>query len=87
MRLAGYTQSEPWAENLPEATNGGSIEFDGNLDSVSGTNLETILTSKGYTVVSQLGGEGEGEGEGDGLGGGKGDGLGGGSDVIDRIEN
>ena len=98
MRLAGYTQSEPWAENLPEATNGGSIEFDGNLDSVSGTNLETILTSKGYTVVSQLGGEGEGEGEGDGLGGGKpptdiGDGLGGGlpprdiGDEIDRIEN
>jgi Leucine-rich repeat (LRR) protein len=80
MRLEGYTQSEPWAEKLPEATNGGSIEFDGNLDSVSGTNLETILTSKGYTVVSQLGGKGKGEGEGDGLGGGKpptdiGDGL------------
>jgi hypothetical protein len=51
MTTAGYTASEPWANGMHNAPSGGNIRFDFNPDSASGTNLETILTSKGWTVI------------------------------------
>jgi hypothetical protein len=49
--LAGYTDSEVWANNIYVApTAGGYIDFTDNTDSVSTTNLETILVSKGWNV-------------------------------------
>lgn len=51
-KLIGYTASEGWATKAAVNTNT-SIYFANNLDSVSGTNLETILiTQKNWTVVS-----------------------------------
>jgi hypothetical protein len=50
MTTAGYTASEPWANGMHTAPSGGTIGFIGNIDSASGTNLETILTNKGWTV-------------------------------------
>ncbi len=50
MTTAGYTASEPWANGIHTAPSGGHIYFSNNIDSVSGTNLETILTNKGWTV-------------------------------------
>ncbi len=50
MTLSGYTASEPWASGLHTAPIGNTIELGANPDSVSGTNLETILTNKGWTV-------------------------------------
>jgi Leucine-rich repeat (LRR) protein len=51
MTTAGYTASEPWANGMHTAPSGGVIYLNGNPDSASGTNLETILTSKGWTVT------------------------------------
>jgi Leucine-rich repeat (LRR) protein len=50
MTTAGYTASESWANNLHNAPSGGIIIFSNNIDSVTGTNLEAILISKGWTV-------------------------------------
>lgn len=51
-KIIGYTASEGWATKAAVNTNT-SIYFANNLDSVSGTNLETILiTQKGWTVYS-----------------------------------
>ncbi len=50
MTTAGYTASESWANGMHNAPSGGTINLSSNLDSASGTNLETILTSKGWTV-------------------------------------
>jgi hypothetical protein len=50
MTTAGYTASEPWANGMHTAPSGGTIILDTNTDSVSGTNLETILIGKGWTV-------------------------------------
>lgn len=48
----GYIESEDWANGLPVVPTGQcTIDFQGNTDPVSGTNLETILTTKGYTVI------------------------------------
>jgi hypothetical protein len=47
--LAGYTATEAWANSLPVST-GKTISFQGNSASVSGTNLEAILISKGWTI-------------------------------------
>jgi hypothetical protein len=49
MTLAGYTASESWA-NAMSIMLGRDIYFNGNIDSVSGTNLKTILISKGWNV-------------------------------------
>ena len=47
---ASYTSMEFWANNLHNAPSGGIIIFSNNIDSVTGTNLEAILISKGWTV-------------------------------------
>lgn len=52
MTTAGYTASETWANGMHDAPLGGVIQFDGNVDSVGGTNLETILDNKGWNVVA-----------------------------------
>jgi hypothetical protein len=50
MTLSSYTTLETWANSLPIGS--GVAFFSGNIDSVSGTNLETILISKGWDVYS-----------------------------------
>jgi Leucine-rich repeat (LRR) protein len=50
MTTAGYTASEPWANGMHTAPSGGTIALSLNTNSASGTNLETILTAKGWTV-------------------------------------
>ena len=52
MTTAGYTGSEPWANAMSAIPGRGTVYFNGNIDSVSGTNLETILISKGWTVIA-----------------------------------
>jgi len=52
MTTAGYTASETWATGLHIAPIGGNISFANNIDSVSGTNLETILLGKGWIVTA-----------------------------------
>ena len=49
--LFTYTTMEAWANTL-HSTSTGIIDFTGNIDSVSGTNLEAILLSKGWNVIS-----------------------------------
>jgi hypothetical protein len=51
LTTVGYANSEAWANGMHNAPSGGSIDFQFNTDSASGTNLETILTSKGWTVI------------------------------------
>jgi Leucine-rich repeat (LRR) protein len=51
-RTIGYAASESWANNAAVNVNT-TVYFTNNIDSVSGTNLETILsTQKGWTVVA-----------------------------------
>ena len=50
MTTAGYTGSEPWANAMSVIPGRGNVYISGNPDSVSGTNLETILIAKGWTV-------------------------------------
>jgi Leucine-rich repeat (LRR) protein len=50
MTTAGYTASEPWANAMSVIPGRGSIFFYSNPNSVSGTNLETILISKGWSI-------------------------------------
>jgi Leucine-rich repeat (LRR) protein len=50
MTIAGYTSSEPWANAMTVIPDRGVIYFGGNVDSVSGTTLETILIAKGWNV-------------------------------------
>ena len=52
MTTAGYTASEPWANAMSVIPGRGNIYISGNVNSASGTNLETILTAKGWTVSS-----------------------------------
>ena len=48
LTLSSYVAMESWANNLEISD--GTMEFIGNIDSVSGTNLEAILISKGRIV-------------------------------------
>jgi Leucine-rich repeat (LRR) protein len=48
--LAGYIATEAWANSLPVST-GKTVNFSENLASVSGTNLQAILISKGWSVL------------------------------------
>jgi len=48
---AGYTTSETWATAQPSFTNPCDIVFSGNTNSVSGTNLETILLTKNAVIT------------------------------------
>jgi len=50
MTTAGYTASEPWANAMSVIPGRGDINFTSNVNSVSGTNLQTILISKGWNV-------------------------------------
>ena len=52
MTTAGYTASEPWANAMSVIPSRGGIFIFSNIDSISGTNLETILTAKGWIVYS-----------------------------------
>jgi len=51
MTIAGYTASETWANAQPSFTSSCNIYFNDNIDSVSGTDLETILISKNCTII------------------------------------
>jgi hypothetical protein len=48
----GYAASEVWANLMYIAPVPGTIYFENNTNSVSGTNLESILIGKGWTVVA-----------------------------------
>jgi hypothetical protein len=50
MTIAGYTASETWANAQPSFTSSCNVYFTSNIDSVSGTDLETILISKNCTI-------------------------------------
>jgi Leucine-rich repeat (LRR) protein len=50
MTIAGYTASETWANAQPSFTSSCNVYFTDNIDSVSGTDLETILISKNCTI-------------------------------------
>lgn len=52
MTTAGYTASEPWANAMTNIPYRGTIGMSNNSDSVSGTNLQTILLSKGWNVIT-----------------------------------
>jgi Leucine-rich repeat (LRR) protein len=52
MTTAGYTASEPWANGMHTAPSGGQIKLGSNPDSALGTNLESILIAKGWTLDS-----------------------------------
>jgi Leucine-rich repeat (LRR) protein len=47
---AGYSDSEPWATAQPSFTNTCTIDLQNNTDSITGTNLETILLTKNTTI-------------------------------------
>ena len=51
MTLAGYTESEVWANAQPAFTNPCNVYFKGNIDSITGTNLEAILISKNCVII------------------------------------
>ena len=50
MTTAGYTASEPWANAMSVIPGRGNVFIGGNVDSVSGTNLQTILIAKGWNL-------------------------------------
>jgi hypothetical protein len=51
MTTAGYIASETWATAQPAFTSTCLIKLQNNIDSVTGTNLETILLTKNTTVL------------------------------------
>jgi hypothetical protein len=51
MTTAGYTSSEPWANAQPAFSPNCSTFFPGNSNSITGTNLETILLTKNCTII------------------------------------
>ena len=52
MTTAGYIASETWANTQPSFTSTCTINLQSNIDSVLGTNLETILISKNCLVTA-----------------------------------
>ena len=52
MTLAGYTASEAWANAQPAFTNPCNVHFIGNIDSITGTNLEAILLTKNCIITA-----------------------------------
>jgi Leucine-rich repeat (LRR) protein len=54
MTTTGYTNSEPWANAMSVIPGRGTAYFQGNVDPVTGTNLETILIAKGWNVYHHL---------------------------------
>jgi Leucine-rich repeat (LRR) protein len=53
MTTAGYTASEPWANSMSVIPSRGGIYMFNNIDSVAGTDLETILIAKHYSQGPQ----------------------------------
>jgi hypothetical protein len=51
MTTAGYTASEPWANAQPSFAGTCNVNLTGNVNSVTGTNLETILLTKNCTII------------------------------------
>jgi hypothetical protein len=51
MTTAGYTASEPWANTQTSFTSGNTVNFASNINSITGTNLETILLTKNCTII------------------------------------
>jgi hypothetical protein len=51
MTTAGYTSSEPWANAQPAFSPNCFTFFPGNSNSITGTNLETILLTKNCTIM------------------------------------
>ncbi len=51
MTLSGYTSSEAYWTAHPPFTNPCTIRFDGNPDSITGTNLEAILLNKNVIII------------------------------------
>ena len=51
MTLADYTASEVWANSQPAFTNPCNVKFMGNIDSITGTNLEAILLTKNCNII------------------------------------
>jgi hypothetical protein len=51
MTTAGYINSEPWANAQTPFTSGCGVVFTGNVNSITGTNLESILISKNCIIV------------------------------------
>ena len=52
MTLACYTASEAWANAQPAFTNPCDVFFTGNIDSITGTNLEAILLTKNSRIIA-----------------------------------
>ena len=52
MTLADYTASEVWANAQPAFTNPCIVSFNGNTDSITGTNLEAILITKNCVITT-----------------------------------
>jgi len=50
MTTAGYTASEPWTNAMSIIPNRDQIYLGSNINSINGTNLQTILISKGWNV-------------------------------------
>jgi hypothetical protein len=50
LTTSSYATMEAWANNLPNSNV--FVDFSNNIDSVSGTNLEAILISKGWSVLA-----------------------------------
>jgi hypothetical protein len=51
MTTAGYTTSQTWANAQTSFTSLCTVSFTGNVNPISGTNLETILISKNCLVI------------------------------------
>ena len=51
MTTAGYTVSESWANAQPSFAGTCNVNLTGNVNSVTGTNLETILLTKNCTIT------------------------------------
>ena len=51
MTTAGYTSSEPWANAQTAFSPTCTTFFPGNSNSITGTNLETILLTKNCTII------------------------------------
>jgi Leucine-rich repeat (LRR) protein len=51
MTTAGYINSEPWANAQTPFTSGCGVAFTGNVNSITGTNLEAILISKNCSIA------------------------------------
>ena len=52
MTLADYTASEVWANAQPAFTNPCNVNFGGNMDIITGTNLEAILLTKNCIITA-----------------------------------